>query len=764
MTIGGTPGGELTMRATAAGALEQEQSRTASARFGWLSRVRWPETLGLAGVLLLATVLDFFQLSRNGFANTYYAAAVRSMSESWHNFFFSSFDPGGFVTIDKPPVGFWFQVLSVKLFGFQGVSLLLPQALAGVLSVALVFSLVRRRFGSVAALLAALALAVTPISVATNRNNTIDGLLALTLVLAAWAATLAVERGPLGWLLLSMGLVGVGFNIKMAEAFVALPAFVVAYFLAAPLSWRTRIVHLALAGVVLAVVSLSWVTTVDLIPASQRPYVGSSQHNSELELAIGYNGINRLFPRRFFRGVRPVRPSPAPGVAASAGGQGSASAAVAPRTPPAGFAPPGFRGGATGWSTLLRLFSQELAGQLSWLIPLAIFGLVAAAWQMGRAWRCPSDSASLQASSNPRELAQVRGLLLWGGWFLSGFLLFSLDQAARPYYMVTMAPATAALVGIGGVALWHAYRGRTLLGWLLPLALLATAALQVLTLRPFADWSGRLTPPIVILSALTAATLVVARLLRRGGALPLLAAGAATVGMLGLFIAPTVWAAITVGRAAPGGIPSAGPATAGFGFFAGRAPAGDRRAVPDPNAQVNVDPKLLSYLQSNRGDARFLVATPNAQAASPMILKTGDPVMALGGFMGADPILTPETLAQDVKDGVVRFFLMPGVPGSPAPAATGATDRGGSGNGFSGERSIRPTVPSFDAPSGASAQEGPFPGFFGRANGLESWVTGRCVAIPAEAWRSTSAEVPGFGFGFGGGQQLYDCASAASGA
>ena len=187
------------MRATITGTVDPGRSRPAAAGLGWLSGLRWPELLGLAGVLLLAAGLDFFDLSHAGFGNAYYAAAVRSMAANWHNFFFSSYDPGGFVTIDKPPVGFWFQVLSVKAFGFAGVSLMLPEALAGVLAVAVVFTLVRRRFGSVAGLLAALALAITPISVATNRNNTIDSLLALTLLLAAWAATLAVERGRLRW-------------------------------------------------------------------------------------------------------------------------------------------------------------------------------------------------------------------------------------------------------------------------------------------------------------------------------------------------------------------------------------------------------------------------------------------------------------------------------------------------------------------------------------------------------------------------------------
>jgi 4-amino-4-deoxy-L-arabinose transferase-like glycosyltransferase len=250
--------------------------------------------LGLAAVLVLSACLNLLRIGREGYVNSYYAAAIKSMAQSWHNFFFVSFDPGGFVSVDKPPLGFWVQTASVKLFCFHGWSLLLPEALAGVGSVVIVFLLVRRVFGSVAGLLAALVLALTPITVATSRNNTIDTLLVFTLLLGTAAILSAAESGRLRWLLLAMALVGLGFNIKTLEAFLVLPAFIALYFLAAPVARWTRLWQLALAGIVLIVISLSWMMAVDLTPASQRPYVGSSQHNSELELALGYNGIERL--------------------------------------------------------------------------------------------------------------------------------------------------------------------------------------------------------------------------------------------------------------------------------------------------------------------------------------------------------------------------------------------------------------------------------------------------------------------------------------
>src|SRR5713226_1362693 len=253
----------------------------------------WPR-LGLGGVMLISIFMNFFQLGQNGFANLYYAAAIRSMLDSWHNFFFVSFDPGGFVSIDKPPLGFWLQAASAKILGFTPFSLFLPQALAGVLSVLLLYYLVRRHFGVAAGLLAALALAISPISVLTNRNNTIDSTLVLVMLLGAWTVMRAAETGKLRWLLLCAVFVGLGFNIKMLEAYLVVPAYGLLYLLAAPRRIWVRIGHLALAALLMLTISLSWAVAVDLTPASSRPYVGSSQDNSEISLALGYNGIQRL--------------------------------------------------------------------------------------------------------------------------------------------------------------------------------------------------------------------------------------------------------------------------------------------------------------------------------------------------------------------------------------------------------------------------------------------------------------------------------------
>ncbi|HYN87509.1 MAG TPA: glycosyltransferase family 39 protein, partial [Ardenticatenaceae bacterium] len=300
--------------------------------------------IALAGVLLLAALLNFWWLNREGFSNLYYAATVRSMLSSWHNFLYASYDPGGFVSVDKPPLGLWIQAASAMLFGFRGLSLLLPQALAGVLCVGVLYHLVRRPFGVAAGLLAALMLALTPVNVATNRNNTMDSLLVLALLLAAWAVSRAAESGRLRLLILGMVLVGVGFNVKMLQAYLALPAFYLVYLVGAPLRRRTRLAHLALATVVLLGVSLSWALAVDLTPPDRRPYVGGSTNNRVLDLIVGYNGLARLLPGGLLPRGMAAAPQPAFAPGPRPLPQGPAGIAPAPQSGAGG--PPGMAGPA----------------------------------------------------------------------------------------------------------------------------------------------------------------------------------------------------------------------------------------------------------------------------------------------------------------------------------------------------------------------------------------------------------------------------------
>jgi 4-amino-4-deoxy-L-arabinose transferase-like glycosyltransferase len=256
----------------------------------------WP-LLFLAAILALALALRGWRLGASGFITPYYMAGVRSMTLSWHNFFFNAFDPTGFVSLDKPPIAFWAQTLSVKTFGFSPFSVLLPQLLEGLLSILLLYHLVKRAFGTGAGLLAALFLALTPIAIAVDRSNNTDTGLVLTLLLAAWALSHSVETGRCYFLLLSAALVGIGFNVKMLVAFGVLPVFILLYFVGGQIPLRRRIGHLAAAGLVLAAVSLAWTAVYDLTPPQKRPFVDSTTGNSMFELIVAENFIKRFVLR-----------------------------------------------------------------------------------------------------------------------------------------------------------------------------------------------------------------------------------------------------------------------------------------------------------------------------------------------------------------------------------------------------------------------------------------------------------------------------------
>jgi 4-amino-4-deoxy-L-arabinose transferase-like glycosyltransferase len=537
----------------------------------------------LTAVLVLSAFLNFSRLTSEGYANLYYAATVKNMLTSWHNFFFASYD-AGFVSVDKPPLGFWIQATSAYLFGFHGWSLLLPQALAGILSVALLYHLVGRSFGPVAGLLAALALALTPISVATNRHNNLESLLVLAVLLAAWAFILAVETGRLRWLVVGGLVMGLGFNIKMFEAFLVLPAFYMLYLVAAPVGWRRRMIHLGLATVVIIVASLPWVVAVDLTPAEQRPYVGSSSFDTETDLIVGWNGVERL------AGSDEDVGDPGP----------------------------------------LRLLNPQLGGQIGWLLPLAIVGLVVGQGHP----RLPLSRKEDQA------------LVLWGTWLIWLVVFFSFAGDWDPYYLAMLAPAVGALVGAGVVALRDDYRSQGWRGWLLPLTLVGTAGLQSYILAHFySDWSHWLAPAIVVGGLGVAASLVVARLrpgLKVSGYLLV----AISVGILSLFLAPATWAASTIWYGAETRSPSAGPQT-GASETSSTFPGDGDEVAP-----------LVDYLQANQGDATYLVAAIRSDLASPIILNTDEPVIAFGGFEGHDLAFSIKRLAGLVNQGSVRFFAI----------------------------------------------------------------------------------------------------------
>lgn len=716
----------------------------------------------MVAVVALAAILDFWNLSASGLGNLYYSAAVRSMAQSWHNFFFVSYDAGGFVTVDKPPLGFWAQALSVKLLGFSGLSLLLPEALAGVISVVVLWRIVRQSFGSAAGVLAALALAVSPVNVVTNRDNILEPMLTLTLLLAAWAVMVAVRRGGLRWLLLSAALVGLGFNIKMLEAYLIVPALALVYLVSAPGLWRTRLRHLALASVVLVALSLSWAQVVDMVPAAQRPYVGSTLTNSELGLALGYNGIGRLFgglPLSFLRHApapaRTVAHAIAHGVRRAITSSGSVShpgsgvypqdvrdvyARVASRrytqpTPnPAGTPGP------------LRLFQASLGSQVSWLLPLALIGLLWLATEPFVA-ATPADSqarpfvathagwqtrfASLwRRWSGWLHTARGQGLSLWGGWLVTGGVLFSFARSINAYYVAVLAPALCALAGLGAIELWRAYRASwrsgarhgfaRWLGFLLPVALLASAAQQSVLLSAAPGWRPWLTPTLVVASFTLAGALCLLPLVSMLNARRAHAPGArllgpvasvvATIALATTVVAPTMWSfsSLTWGNA--GGWPSAGP----------------EFAHVDPNSGPLVDTVMMRYLLAHRGEDRFIVGALNAYVTAPIIVATGQPVLDMGGFTGTDPILTDQLLSRLVAHDQVHLFLLPSNNVTAAQQAALfviPTPRGASRLGV-----VTTSVKRSDLGARTPTY----------TNALTRWISLHCQPVPPRQWSSAS--------------------------
>ena len=602
--------------------------------------------LALTVVLLLAAALRLWRLDQNGFGNEYYTAGVRSMMTGWRYFLYHSFDPAGFVSVDKPPVALWIQVASVKLFGFHGLSVLLPQVVEGVAAVWILHRLVQRRFGAPAGLLAALFLALTPVSVAVDRSSNTESCLILTLLLAAWALLRAAEDDSRRFLLLSMALVGAAFNVKMLAAFVVLPAFALVYLLGTPFVWRRRLVDAATAALVLVAVSASWIVVYDLTPPANRPYAGTTDTNSIAELVVGPYGIGRF--------VRQVRPS----VAADGAPGARTGTAPAVRTS-AVSERPAETGPRTGLARAfvrvpagpLRLADGQLAGQVGWLLPLALMGAVLGARR--DRFRRPLGPAHLS-------------LILWLTWaVIYGVVYSTAGGIFHFYYLSTMAPPMAALAGIGVVSLWQGVLERGWRALLLPVTLLVTAAWQLyVDAGAFGGWRdllGDLTAVrestgawrsqlhlAIAVASLTAAATLLATSVRPARRV---AVGALALGVFASLALPTAWALSSVLVPGPGVLPSADLARL---VPSGAAdPRGRGRFIDGESLST-----LVAFLQANRGTQRYLLATSSTTLAAPIIIQTGEPVMARGGFHGLDPILTPDKLARIVEAGELRFVML----------------------------------------------------------------------------------------------------------
>jgi 4-amino-4-deoxy-L-arabinose transferase-like glycosyltransferase len=632
----------------------------------------------LLALLALTLVLYLWDLDRNGYANDFYAAAVQAGTRSWKAFFFGSFDSSNFITVDKTPASLWVMEISGRIFGFSSWSMLVPQALEGVASAAILYAAVRRWFGPGAGLLAGLVLALTPAAALIFRFNNPDALLVLLMTAAGYAVTRSLERerGATRWLVLAGVLVGLAFLAKMMQAFLVIPGFGLAYLWAGPARiWRRLWQLLAAIGGVVAGAGW-WVLIAQLTPAADRPYFGGSTNNNIVQLALGYNGLGRL-----------------DGTETGSIGGGSRF------------------GGPAG---IFRLFGSEFGGQISWLLPAALLALVALLWVSRRAAR----------TDRVRAFA-----LLWGGWLLVTGVTFSYMQGIiHPYYMVALAPAIAALVGVGGMALWQAG-----LGWLgrgaVAIGVAATAGWSFELLNrtpawlPWLRWVVLIAGALAVLAILAAGLAPVRRLGgtgRFGGSTGRFGGGSATLRALSLvplglslvagLAGPLAYSVETAGTTHTGAIPSAGPQVAGAfggmggggfpggtrsgthtgrggaggfpGGFGGTGTGGSASSGTAPSfpgraggagragfaggaggagglsGGTQVDSTLIKLLETDASKYKWIAATEGSQEAAPIELATGgDAVMAIGGFNGTDPAPTLAEFESLVAKHEIHYYV-----------------------------------------------------------------------------------------------------------
>ncbi len=645
-----------------------------------LARARLPAALpvlrhaGLAVVVVVSAVLNTHRLAQNGYANVFYSAGIKSMLGSLHNFVFVSFDPGGLITIDKPPLALWLQAASAKLFGFSPLSLLLPEALAGVLAVAALYVILARRLGPLAAFAGSFTLAVFPSFVAVSRDNGVDPLLILLMVLACGAGVRAAETGRWRWLIGSAVLVGLAFNTKTLAAYLIVPGIALAYVVCAPERLLLRAAKLLAAGVVMLAVSFSWIALVEATPASKRPYVGGSTNNTELGLTLEYNGFGRVEGQSGGPGQVTVKPGarvPAPhrppphtaaerAAVAAAHRHEAAVQALAKAT----FLPDGrYKNPIPFGSTPspVRLFGKGLGDQAGWTVPLGLFGMLALAWLILLARRRrrrrgddgeddPDPSQALAgdpaASSGPerawRRDPRLATLIVLGGWFVVEAAVLSLSKGiVHPYYVAALGPATGAMAGAGVVALIALRRGpRPLSGIVLgALAVVGTVAVQIVLLRreQYMTW---LIPVLVAGGAVGLLALAATRRF---------AAPAVVLTFALLLVAPTAYSATTFEAPVEGTFPAAGPkAAAGPGGY-----GVDARTI-------GLDRALVEYALGHHPGRRWALLTVASDTSAPMIL-LGYDVGALGGYSGTDPALDGAGLARLVRSGEARYVVLGGV-------------------------------------------------------------------------------------------------------
>jgi len=606
-------------------------------------RPDWVARGTLIALLAATAVLYLWGLSASGYANPFYSAAAQAGSENWTAWFFGSLDGGNSITVDKPPAAIWLMTLSVRLFGLSSWSILAPEALLGVASVGVLYAGVRRsllgwrgglgqthplseRGAHWASLAGAAVFALTPAATLMFRFNNPDALLVFAMVLASYFTVRATENASRGWLTLAGVAIGFGFLTKMLQAFLVLPALVVAYAIAAPANWRKKVVDLLVAFAAMLASAGWYVAVVELTPASLRPYIGGSQNNSLLELIISYNGLGRITGNEV-------------------GGGGG--------------------GGMSGSPGILRMFEGVSGGMVSWLIPAA---LVLGVGGLVLAFRHRSRSAAPTAGALAQTPSQslAGGLAVWLGWLVVTAGVFSFMAGIyHDYYTVALAPAIGGAVALGGAALW-ANRGRLIARLLLAATSAGTGLWALILLLQAGSWYTVLGWTVFAVGVASGLALVwIDRLPRMLATITLSTAIAA--GLAG----PYAYSIDTAATAHTGSIVTAGPLTSfgrgggGRGGAGGQPPAGTGAPTRTGTGAgtgglldgANTSTELVNLLSQDAASYTWVAAAVGSQNAASYQLATGDPVMAIGGFNGSDPSPTLEEFKADVAAGTIHYFL-----------------------------------------------------------------------------------------------------------
>ena len=655
----------------------------------------------LVAILVLAAALYAWNLSGSSM-NTFYSGAVWAGTQSWKAWFFGSLDPGNFLTVDKPPFALMVMGLSCRVFGFGTWQMMAPMIVVALATIWIVHASVKRVWGHGAATVAALVLALTPITVAINRDNNPDTLLVFLMVAGAALAFRATRDEKLLPLLGSAACFGLAFNTKLLAGWIALPAVFALYLYASKTPWVKRAVNLLLAAVVLAVSSFWWAIAVSLVPASDRPYIGGSTDGSAWDLIMGYDGLGRVL-----------------------GGEGNGGG--------------GGGGGFSGSAGLGRMFNDILGGQISWLLPFSAIALIGGLVLCGRA---------------PRTDLRRMALVLWGGWTLLHYVIFATAQGTmHPYYTTALAPGIAALGGGGGVMLLDAFRRDKRWVWVLPLAFGVTGIWAIVLLRRASGWNTWLWPAIGVLTVAGVVGMLVFRSLSRARLLTASVAAAVIAALAG----PTAYAASPAfgssGGMMGGTNPTAGPSTGGgmggpgggnrggfpgggempggtqqggnnqAGGFpgGGELPGGTQQGqsgelpgggqmtpgggsgelpqqgsgsgngrAPGGNSETGggrapggtgtsggtsgqrggfggmgggpgggmggADSELISYLKKHQDGAEWLLAVSNSQSATQIELSAREPVISMWGFTGSDNAMTVTRLKELVKKGELHYI------------------------------------------------------------------------------------------------------------